>query len=156
MITEDKLRKLFAILLKAAQSDPKLLSEIERVFEGQTPGSASRDRAVHDRGKPTAAAATDHTSELTARTPDEVEHPPRPKNRRKAAPFDPYVVYQEGEDALLWRLRDLDIEALRDMLAEFAMDPSKLAIKWKSIERITDHIVSTVRTRVTKGDAFRT
>jgi hypothetical protein len=156
MTTEDKLRKLFAILLKSAQNDPKLLSEIEQVFDGRHPGAAGRDRMAQDRGKPSTAAETDSSRSSTVPAANEVEHPPRPKNRRKAAPFDPYVVYQEGEEALSRRLRDLDIEALRDMLAEFAMDPSKLAIKWKSIERITDHIISTVRARVTKGDAFRT
>ena len=79
----------------------------------------------------------------------------RAKNRRSAAPFDPFLVYQEGESALIGRLGSLNIEELRDVVAEFGMDPAKLALKWKSTDRLAEHIFSTVKTRVTKGDAFR-
>jgi hypothetical protein len=127
MTTEDKLKRIFAALLKAAQKDPKTLANIEQIF-----------------------------NESSVAISAEASRPPRPKNRRNAAPFDPFLVYQEGDGVLLKRLRELDIEALRDILAEFGMDPAKLAMKWKSTERIVEHILSTVQSRLTKGDAFRT
>jgi hypothetical protein len=127
MNTEDKLKRIFAVLLKAAQKDPKALANIEQIFN---------ESSVAISGEPS--------------------RPPRPKNRRNAAPFYPFLVYQEGDGMLLKRLRELDIEALRDMLAEFGMDPAKLAMKWKSTERIVEHILSTVQSRLPRGDAFRT
>jgi hypothetical protein len=79
----------------------------------------------------------------------------RAKNRRNAALFDPFLIYQEGESVLTGRLGSLNIEELRDIVAEFGMDPAKLALKWKSTERLAEHILTTVKTRMTKGDAFR-
>lgn len=41
-------------------------------------------------------------------------------------------------------------------VAQFAMDPSKLVMKWKDRDRIAEHIIETSMTRAAKGDAFRT
>jgi hypothetical protein len=121
--TDDKLKKLFSLLLKTAQTDPNLRAEIEQLWaEGE---STSNQIAPHPRG------------------------------RRKSAPFDPFVVHQAGETALQARLAELDIEALKDIVAEYGMDPAKLVLKWKSKERMLEHILSTVSARVKKGDAFR-
>ena len=40
-------------------------------------------------------------------------------------------------------------------MADYRMDPSKLAMKWKDRERVIDHIVATAVERGQKGDAFR-
>jgi hypothetical protein len=79
----------------------------------------------------------------------------RPKNRRPPPVLDPVEVARTGEDALRTRLAALSIEQLKDIVAEFGMDPGKLVIKWKGADRIIDRIVEVSMSRAQKGDAFR-
>jgi len=79
----------------------------------------------------------------------------RPKNRRPPPVLDPVEIARAGEDALRTRLATLSIEQLKDIVAEFGMDPGKLVIKWKSADRIIDRIVEISMPRAQKGDAFR-
>jgi len=79
----------------------------------------------------------------------------RPRNRRSAAVIDPYEAMKVGEANLIAVLGPLNIEQLKDVVSQFSMDPSKLALKWKNRERIVDHIVQTTKERLEKGDAFR-
>ena len=78
-----------------------------------------------------------------------------PRNRRKPAAFDPFLVFAEGETALRAKLRELDTDGLQDIVAEHGMDPGKLVRKWKMPDRLIEHIVGTVQARSRKGDAFR-
>ena len=76
--------------------------------------------------------------------------------RRTPAVLDPVAIMQEkGETSLREALRKLDLDQLRDIVAEYGMDPAKLAMKWKAADRVIDLIVSTAALRLTKGDAFR-
>ena len=69
---------------------------------------------------------------------------------------DPLELFQEGrEDRLREALADLNIEQLKDIVAEYGLDPSKLAMKWKKRERIEDLIVTTIAERLAKGSVFR-
>lgn len=82
----------------------------------------------------------------------------RPKHRRAPGPFDPFAVMTtEGGDerALREQLKALTVEQLKDMVAEHAMDTTKLATKWKKPDRLIELIVSTVQSRLAKGSAFR-
>jgi hypothetical protein len=127
MKAENRLKRIFGLLLEAVKKDPNLASEIDRAL-GHTNGSiegASTPRA------------------------------PSSSKRRKPAAFDPFIVYEQGEPALRVRLAELDVEALKDIVAEHGMDPAKLVAKWKTRDRIMDHIVNTVQARSKKGDAFR-
>jgi hypothetical protein len=81
--------------------------------------------------------------------------PNRRGRRRAPSVMDPITVMERGEAALRSALADLDIEQLKDVVAEHGMDTSKLALKWKSRERLEGLIVSTVRDRLAKGDVFR-
>ncbi len=78
-----------------------------------------------------------------------------PRNRRKPAAFDPFLVFAKGEATLRGRLRELDMDGLRDIVAEHGMDPGKLVRRWKTPDRLVKHLVSTVQARSRKGDAFR-
>jgi hypothetical protein len=127
MKTADRLKRVFALFLEIVKRDPNLASEIDRVL-GQTTSSSQ-------------AATAARTSPSS--------------NRRKPAAFDPFVVHEEGEAALRARLAELDVEALKDIVAEHGMDSANLVLKWKTRERIVNHIVSTVQSRSKKGDAFR-
>jgi hypothetical protein len=76
-------------------------------------------------------------------------------HRRAPALLDPFAEFEKGESLLVDRLAGLDLEQLRDVVAQFGMDRSKLAMKWKDKNRVIGLIVKTVATRTRKGDAFR-
>ena len=80
---------------------------------------------------------------------------PKRSRRRKPGPFDPMEAFRQRPDDLRKRLMDLDLEQLKDIVAEHGMDRAKLAMKWKSKDRLVDLIMTTVKSRATKGDAFR-
>jgi hypothetical protein len=75
--------------------------------------------------------------------------------RRTSAVFDPIELARRDEPALRARLNELNIEQLRDIVAQFGMDPGKLVMKWKDVARIIDRIAEVSIARATKGDAFR-
>ena len=79
----------------------------------------------------------------------------RSRNKRAAAIIDPYREYVAGEEQLLRKLEPLTIDQLRDIVSEYALDSSRLALKWKNKERLIDLIVTTARSRIQKGDVFR-
>ena len=81
--------------------------------------------------------------------------PPRGRNRRTPATLDPIQLVQEGEELLREQLALLTLEQLKDIVAEYGMDPSKLVMKWRTSERIANHIVDMAISRARKGDAFR-
>lgn len=81
--------------------------------------------------------------------------PTKRRNRRAPASLDPFEVFSsEGETGLRAALQKLDIELLKDIVAEFSMDRDRLAMKWKTPGRLIDRIVETVVARDKKGDAF--
>ncbi len=81
--------------------------------------------------------------------------PPKRPGRRSPGVLDPFAVFSRGEGALRQQLAALTIDQLKDIVAEHGMDPSKLALKWRTKDRLVDLIATTVRNRTGKGDAFR-
>ncbi|MFV0363078.1 MAG: hypothetical protein ACK5LL_08320 [Suipraeoptans sp.] len=75
-------------------------------------------------------------------------------NRRDKAVLDPIKLAEEG--TLTREMLDvLSEKELKDIVAEFGMDPSKLAMKWKDMDRVVNLIMDTSLRRASKGDAFR-
>jgi len=79
----------------------------------------------------------------------------RAKNRRPPAVLDPLQVVREGEPALRSALEKLTLDQLRDIVADYGMDPGRVVMKWTSPERVVDRIVEMSVGRARKGDAFR-
>jgi hypothetical protein len=79
----------------------------------------------------------------------------RRPHRRAPAALDPFALYSEGDSQLQAKLRELNVEQLKDIVAEYGMDSSQLSRKWKSGDRLVDLIVRIVEARAHKGDAFR-
>jgi hypothetical protein len=79
----------------------------------------------------------------------------RPKNRRPPPVVDPIEAARSGEPALRAALAKLSLDQLRDVVAEYGMDPGKLVLKWKAADRVIDRIVEISMGRAQKGDAFR-
>jgi hypothetical protein len=88
-------------------------------------------------------------------TPGQVVDKPRKGGRRTPALLDPVEVVRESEAKLRERLSGLDLERLRDVVAQYGMDPGKLVMKWKDRDRVIDRIIEVSMGRSTKGDAFR-
>jgi hypothetical protein len=89
------------------------------------------------------------------RTASKTEEPKRPSNRRAPAVLDPVQLARQGEGVLRNALGELNIEQLRDVVADYGMDTGKLVIKWRTPDRIIDRIVEVSRQRALKGSAFR-
>ena len=79
---------------------------------------------------------------------------PKRGNRRTPAALDPVELARQGEGELRSRLAELDIEQLKDIVADYGMDPGKLVMKWKVPEKIINKIVEISLGRAKKGDAF--
>lgn len=79
----------------------------------------------------------------------------RKGGRRTPAILDPIEIAIAGESALRSRLQELTLEQLRDVVAQFRMDPGKLVMKWKDPHRVIDRIVEMSLARAAKGEAFR-
>lgn len=77
------------------------------------------------------------------------------RGRRAPAVLNPVELVGESEQVLREQLSSLTVEQLKDIVAGYGMDPSKLVMKWRKHERIAEHIIQTSLTRSQKGNAFR-
>lgn len=80
--------------------------------------------------------------------------PPRAAHRRAPAVLDPVELARQGESVLRTRLRELTVEQLKDVVADYGMDPGKLVLKWKTPERIIERIIEVSIGRAKKGEGF--
>jgi len=95
-------------------------------------------------------------STALAGAPPAESAPARRGGRRAPGVLDPYEVYgSTGEAGLRTALAGLQLEELRDIVAQHGMDNDKLAMKWKNPSRVIGRIVERVVARVAKGSAFR-
>lgn len=76
------------------------------------------------------------------------------KQKRKPSIINPYELVKQGEDVLFSQLENMDIEQLKDTILDYNMDNAKLAMKWKSSDRLRSLIVDTAKRRSTKGNVF--
>lgn len=79
---------------------------------------------------------------------------PARRSRRTPAVLDPVDTARQGEAALRQRLVTLTLEQLKDIVADYGMDPGKVMMKWNSADRIINRIVELALSRATKGDVF--
>ena len=91
-------------------------------------------------------SATDKKQEQTA---------PKRKRRRDPALLNPIDMIQEDEAKLIGRLHEFSEKELKDIIAEYRLDPSQRAMYWRNRERLIQFILDTARRRAAKGDAFR-
>lgn len=93
---------------------------------------------------------------VLGRSPTQASKPSKQAARRNPGRFDPMAVYRERSTDLAHRLDELNVEELKDLIAEHGMDRTKLAMKWKDRQRLVELITRTVESRAQKGDVFRT
>ncbi len=121
---------------------------IQRIFD-EIVAEIRTNEAFRDRLERVLASASAPSA------PNAPASAPRARNRRARAVLDPYREYSLGDQHLMGRLRDLSVEQLKDIVSEHALDSTRLALKWRSAERLIELIVTTVRSRLEKGDGFR-
>ncbi len=69
----------------------------------------------------------------------EERFPARSSGRRQAAVVDPQqLVEVGGEEGLRAALLPLTVDRLKDVIAQYGMDPQRLALKWKTHARLLD------------------
>jgi hypothetical protein len=70
--------------------------------------------------------------------------------------FDVFEIYATGgEKALLEALDPLELKALKKIISQHGFDPSKLAEKWRTKERLVKLIAERVAARSDKGKVFK-
>lgn len=139
---DKQLKKLFDLIREEAHRNPAFADRLAAIIGGMPDLGAVADRPSQPRGRRSSATAAPGLETKRG-------------NRRARALVDPITKIQEGDAALRKVLESLDLEQLRDVVADYRMDPSKLVMKWKDRERVIEHIISTAVSRGRKGDAFR-
>lgn len=152
-----------AALMDLAQRDTALALKLARLVavigeEAARSGRLSRSLATALAATPvdTATSGSGSARSRTTST-SHGSHAMRTRsNRRNPGPWDPFAVFAEvGADGLRERLMQLNLEQLRDIVAEHGMDADKLAMKWKDTSRVAERIMERVMSRSEKGSAFR-
>lgn len=133
MTLKKALKEVVKVILDEADNNPTFAKRLEAAL------------CVGDQQRPAMKRRRE------ARTPQPAQ---RGGHRRTPAVFDPVALAREGEDVLRSRLAKLDLEQLKDIVADYGMDSGKLVMKWKSADRIIDKIVEISNARARKGEAF--
>lgn len=138
------LANLASVIAEEAAQNATFATRLNAVLTANG-GISSAVLAQQDPPKPVAAAS------------NVVSAMARPgRGRRAPGPWDPYAVYAEvGELGLKERLNQLELEQLRNIVAEHGMNSDGLAMRWKKADRVVSRIVERVVDRAAKGDAFR-
>lgn len=80
---------------------------------------------------------------------------PKKRRRRQPPTVDVFTVYDHGGEQELRRaLAALNVDELKDIVAQHRMDRAQLAMKWRTPERLIELIVNQTLTRAHKGEAF--
>ena len=123
-----RLERVFRVILEEANSNKAFAGELVEALRQTPPGAPPRDQT----------------------------RPPPRRNRRPPSAINPIEIVAQGEATLRTALAPLDLEQLKDIVAEHGMDTRKLAMKWKDRARVEDLIVTFAKDRVAKGSVFRT
>jgi hypothetical protein len=120
-------------------------------------GARLTEVLIGERAAKAAVTANDPRQTLVSAVSGRGTAKTRPKRARRAlGPWDPYDVYaQVGEAGLREQLSQLELEQLRDIVAEHGMNTDGLAMRWTKADRVVGRIVDRVVDRSAKGDAFR-
>lgn len=120
------MKALYDLIIDEAEKNEEFATELWKVFNNETTGAKSKDSVATKRGS----------------------------NRRDKAVLDPIILAEKGE-LTAEVLEPLTDKELKDIIADYGMDPSKLAMKWKDKQRLIQLILDTSFRRASKGDAFR-
>jgi hypothetical protein len=127
------LSSLLREIITEAENNPGFRTRLEEVLGPDTPAVSKTKQSSSEGGVP---------------------YHQRPSNRRAPAKLDPVHLAREGNTELRDALSKLDLEQLRDVVADYGMDPGKLVLKWRDKERVIERIIEVSHSRAQKGSAF--
>ena len=86
--------------------------------------------------------------------PDKEIKSKKKNNRRDKPVLNPITIIQDNNTNIRYELEKLSIKELKDIIAYFNMDKTKVAMKWKNKEKIINLIIEISTLRASKGSAF--
>lgn len=152
MILRQKLESLLQVVLEEASRNREFEANLMRALDGS---SDRKTRARKNVEAPNVALSPTDDQAMPNSGPTEVPDENRPKNRRAKAILEPVALFRSGEAVLRAELERLNLEQLRDIVAEYGMDSGRLVMKWVTPARVIDRIVEIAGARANKGHAFR-
>ncbi len=120
------MKALYEVIVDEAEKNEEFAEVLSRIFNNETPEKKTKDNTEEKRAS----------------------------NRRDKAVLDPIKLAEDGE-LTADMLSPLTEKELKDIVADYGMDPSKLAMKWRDKERLIQLILKTSFRRASKGDVFR-
>lgn len=121
------------------------------------PSASAPDAPATDSDAPQ-SPASDATAAASAETPDASGPPANPpRRRRQPSVLNPYeVAASDGVQGLREQLQKLDVEQLKDIVAEYGMNNDRRAMGWTDPGRFVERIMEKTDFGATQGQAFRT
>lgn len=145
-------------LAKLRATRPELAAALAKIVKvvvdeaARTPRFAKSLSAALNADGPSPTAVTP----APARAPAKATATRASSRRRALGVIDPFAVYRDtGDSGLRESLEALELEQLKDIIAEHGMDHDKLAMKWRIKDKVVGRIVDKVSARSAKGAAFR-
>ena len=130
-VVASALSRLTAIVIEEAAHNPDFASKIQFVF-----------------AEPGSCISEDDTS-------NETSNIQRRRNRRDPAVLNPFDMIQDNEAKLIECLNALTEKELRDIIAQYGLDPTNRSMQWRKKERLIQGILEATHRKVAKGNAFR-
>lgn len=120
------MKALFDLIVDEAEKNEGFAESLSKIFRNETSEKRTKDNTGEKRAS----------------------------NRRDKAVLDPIKLAEDGE-LTADVLSPLTEKELKDIVADYGMDSSKLAMKWRDKERLIQLILDTSFRRALKGNAFR-
>ena len=130
-VVASALSRLTAIVIEESARNSDFASKIQFVF-----------------AEPGSCISEDDTS-------NETSNIQRRRNRRDPAVLNPFDMIPNDETKLVECLRSLTEKELKDIIAQFGLDPTNRSMQWRKKERLIQSILEATRRKTAKGNAFR-
>ncbi|MFT4126484.1 MAG: hypothetical protein QM662_09660 [Gordonia sp. (in: high G+C Gram-positive bacteria)] len=130
----------------------QVLAALARVVVDEAERSPRFARALTDAVAAAAGVATPPAVPAARRPPASRMK----RGARQPGVFDPFVVYRDcGAEGLAERLATLDLDQLRDIIAEYDLDTRRQMGRKRKLDVIAAWIVGRVEASENKGSVFR-
>ena len=83
-----------------------------------------------------------------------VAQKPKKKSKRNPSKINPIRLWEEGEERLQEKLAKLDLNELKDVVAEYGLDPKGSANRFRKREKLEELILEGAKRTATRGNAF--
>ncbi|OZF29342.1 hypothetical protein [Rhodococcus sp. 14-2483-1-2] len=153
-----QIQELGGALLKLNATDATAAALLTKLFQVVAEEAAQSKRfakALAGAFAVSAVSGGEPIAEVVAKPPVRKKAAPK-KVIRQAGQFDPFDIYRDsGEEALAAKLAELNLEQLRDIIAEQEIDIHKETRLKRKPQIVADWVVERVKLLANKGSVFR-